>query len=48
MNFQIKKPSAVLKHISSTVEKKEDEGNTPSKLLLCEISPKKKQKTKSG
>lgn len=48
MNFQMKKPSAVLKHVSSIAEKKETEENNSSKLLLCELTSRKKQKIKSG
>jgi len=48
MNFQMKKPSAVLKHVSSIAEKKETEENTSSKLLLCKLSSPNKQNIKSG
>jgi len=46
MSFQIKKPSAVLKHLSSVVEKKEAEENTSTKLSLCEVSSQKEQQKK--
>jgi len=46
MSFQMKKPSAVLKHLSSIVEKNEAEDNTSTKLSLCELSSQKEQKKK--
>lgn len=42
----MKKPSAVLKHLSSIVENKEAEDNTSTKLSLCELSSQKEQKKK--
>ncbi|KAL4134912.1 hypothetical protein QTP88_006597 [Uroleucon formosanum] len=48
MSFQMKKPSTVLQHLSSTVEKKEAEENTSTKLSICELSSHKQQQQKVG
>lgn len=44
----MKKPSAVLKHLSSTVKEKEAEENTSTELSPCELSSQKEQKKKGN
>lgn len=48
MSFQLKKPSTVLKHHSSIVEKKETEENPSTQISFGELSSQKEQNKKSG
>ncbi|XP_025198118.1 Bloom syndrome protein homolog [Melanaphis sacchari] len=46
MSFQLKKPSVVLKHLNSIVDKKITKENTSTKSSLCELSLQKEEEKK--